>query len=237
MRDELRALAKLGEIDLSAADLDKELKAIPAKLEEQRANLNHLEQLLAMERNQLGDAERLKSAQALEASQRSEMLARAKAKGAKARNAREAEAAEREVDAVRRTMREREEEAGKLHDAIAKVEASLSQHETEFEGFRTLFSAEETAAKARLAELEVERAKALEGRDQVVAKLPPVVVKRYERVREKRGAGVAEVIDGTCQGCRLHVPPQQFIQIQRCEGVEQCPHCLRLLYFKPSIED
>jgi len=47
------------------------------------------------------------------------------------------------------------------------------------------------------------------------------------------GLAVVEVRGGICQGCRMHVPPQLFNEIQRnLERVFVCPSCQRILYFR-----
>jgi predicted nucleic acid-binding Zn-ribbon protein len=59
MRDQLRALARLSEIDASAGDIDQELKDIPARIADMRADVEKLEAMLQRERQELEDAERL----------------------------------------------------------------------------------------------------------------------------------------------------------------------------------
>ena len=98
MRDQLRALAKLAEIDTSASDLDQELQQIPQRIEEMRGDVGRLEAMLERERSQLAEAESLKTSHQADTATRNESLARAKAKSAQARNAREAEMAEREIE-------------------------------------------------------------------------------------------------------------------------------------------
>ena len=237
MRDELRALARLSEIDASAMDLDRELAEIPTRIDELRGNVAKLTQLLDMERRQLDEADALKRSHEQQVSEATDSLARARAKSAKARNAREAEMAEREVEAVRRTIKDREDERERLMTALAKVGASIEDHERELEELRQIFEKEEAAAKVRMEELQGERNKVVVGREAITAKVGKALLGRYDRVRLKRGSGVAEVVDATCTACRILLTPQQFIAIQRGETVEQCPSCLRLLYYKPTIED
>jgi predicted nucleic acid-binding Zn-ribbon protein len=58
--------------------------------------------------------------------------------------------------------------------------------------------------------------------------------RRYEMIFSRRG-GLAVVLvrGGICQGCRMHVPPQLFNEIQRnLERVFVCPSCQRILYFR-----
>jgi len=237
VRDQLRALAKLAEIDGSARELDQELREIPARVDGMRLDVQRLESLLAAERGQLAEAERLDRVHHEDLASRNDQLSKARGKTAKAKNAREAEAAEREVEAVRRGIRERDDEHLKLAEAIEKVKASLGEHEKEFENLKSLFREEETKAAGRIAELEVERGKVLQGRDAIVARLPRPIASRYQRIRDQRGVAVAEVVDGTCKGCRMQIPAQQYNVLRRGETIEQCAACQRIIFHRQVIED
>lgn len=237
MRDQLRALDKLSVIDAAAREVDLELREIPARMDELRADVQRLEDLLARERAHLADAEKLLASNDEEIARGNDMLGRSKAKAAKARNAREAEAVERELEAVRRINKEREAEKEKLVAALDGERKTIEGHAGEFEELKGVLAAEEEKARVRTAELEVERAKVVQGRGEVTAKLQKPVLRRYEMIREKRGIGIVEVKDGICTGCRMALPPQQFIVLQRAEAIEQCPSCQRIIFFRPSIEE
>ena len=237
MREELVALAKLAEMDGSARDIEAELKQIPQQLEELRNGVQMLENLLAQEREQLAQAEALKIQQTTELKERNEGLQRARKKVAQASNAREANAAEREVDANRRSMKEREDEIKRIGDTIEAKTASLGEREKEFEEAKTLLQSQEETSKTRVAELEEQRAALLNGREDLVAKVPKMVVKRYERLRPSIPNVVLVLKDGNCTGCRMALPPQLFIELQRAEQLHQCPHCQRIIIHKSVVED
>ncbi|MFW6050511.1 MAG: zinc ribbon domain-containing protein [Myxococcota bacterium] len=237
MRDQLRALAKLSDIDSAARELDTELDEIPRRIEEMRSDVRRLEGLLSKEREQLSEAEGLKKSQEEEIASRNDAISRAKIKGAKARTPKEADAAEREVEANRRAIKEREDEVLRLDEVIEKVRSQVEQHQGELEELQRMFQQEEEKAGSRTAELQKERAKVLEGRDEVAASIPRNLLSRYERVRSRFGTGVAVIVDERCTACSMALPPQQFIQVQRGEDVVQCPSCLRILLHKPLIED
>jgi predicted nucleic acid-binding Zn-ribbon protein len=78
---------------------------------------------------------------------------------------------------------------------------------------------------------------ALHGRDDLAALIPKEMLSRYDAVRLRRAAGVAEVKEGICQGCRMAVRPMQYIVIQREEGIERCAHCQRYLYWGPWLAE
>lgn len=237
VREQLVALAKLGRIDASTQDVDRELAEIPKEVDSLRESVALLEGLLAKERNDLEQAQKLRDQQDTLLKEASDSIARAKAKTAKAKNAREAEAVERELEAARRTVKEREAEREKLNAAIATVQSSLTQHETEFSGLKELLATKDAEAQAKMAVLQAQRSEALHGRDDLLPFIPKDMLARYDAVRGRRQAGVAEVKDGICQGCRMAIRPMQYIVIQREEGIERCAHCQRYLYWGPWLQD
>ena len=237
MREELVALAKLAERDDSARDIDAELKQIPAQLEELRGSVQMLESMLAQERDQLAQAEALKGEQSAELKERGEGLQRARKKVAQASNIREANAAEREVDANRRSIKEREDELQRIGETIQAKTASLAEREKDFEEAKGVLQTQEESSKARVAELEEQRGKMLNGREELVAKVPTNVVKRYERLRTGIPNAVIVINGGNCTACRMALPPQLTIELQRANELHQCPHCRRIIIHKSVAED
>lgn len=237
MRDELVALAKLAEMDDSARDIESELKQIPEHLEELRVGVQTLESMLAQERQQLNVARQLKVEQSGELKERAEDLQRARKKAAQATSAREADAGEREIDANRRAIKEREDELARIGQAIEAKEASLTEREKDFEEAKGMLQSEEESSKTRVAELELERGKLLGGRDDLLVKIPKTVVKRYERLRTGIPNAVIIINDGTCTACRMALPPQLTIELQRADALHQCPHCRRIIIHKRVVED
>ena len=229
MREELLALAKLAEMDDSARDIDAELKQIPQSLEELRDNVQTLETMLAQERQQLAEAEELKVQQSTELKERNEGLQRARKKVAQASSIREADAGEREVDANRRSMKEREDELGRIGQAIEAKTASLAEREKDFEEAKGVLQSKEESSKARMTELEEQRAQMLNGREDLVAKVPKAFIKRYDRLKTGITNVVIIIKDGTCPGCRMSLPPQLNIELQRGDELHQCPHCRRMI--------
>lgn len=236
MREELVALAKLAEMDDSARDIEAELKQIPQHLEDLRASVQTLESMLAQEREQLTAARTLKTEQSAELKERNEGLQRARKKAAQASSIREADAAEREIDAVRRSIKEREEELGRIGQAIEAKEASLTEREKDFEEAKTVLTSEEESSKARVEELEQQRGVMLKGRDELVARVSKGTVKRYERLRGGMPNAVIIIKDGNCMACRMALPPQLNIELQRANELHQCPHCRRIIIHQTVLD-
>jgi len=206
--EQLAALARIAEIDAEALRSDTELK----------------------------DASALLAAQEDELQNQNQALARSKAKSARARNMREADAVERELEVIRRSMKDREEERQTLKAAIDKRNEKMGKHETELAELRKFAEEERQKADTRTAELQQVREKVMAGRRELAAKIPADVLRRYEMIRDKRQAGAVAIKNGICLGCNTSVRPNQAIAVLRGETFEQCPRCQRLLFSPEAIK-
>ena len=236
MREELVALSKLAAMDAAAVNYDQELKDTPARLESMAADVAVLETLLARERAQLDEAEGLRKRLAEAIHERVEGLARGRSKLAQAQNTKESDAGQREVDSFRRSIREKEGELGATDDALAAKRAAMAQREIQFAEAREILSSEETKSGTRLVELRVEREKVTSGRDELLKRISVSNVKRYERLRTKYMDAVVVVGDGSCPGCRMALPAQLFINMQRGEELTDCPQCRRIVIYRALVE-
>jgi predicted nucleic acid-binding Zn-ribbon protein len=237
VQDKLRALIRLAKIDASAREIDDQLRGIPRELDDRRAAIRALEALVAGQGVQATEAEKLLTAHDEELKQRTEMLSKSKAKGAKARNMREADASERELESIRKSIKDAETEKERLQGLIAQTRGALSGPATALEEQKTALDAATIASESRLAELRAEREKIVVGRDRFVNELPKPLYRKYERLRPTLHPLVAEVVDDTCTACHKKIPAQLSNTIMKSEDFHQCPHCLRFLFSKDMFLD
>ncbi len=236
VREQLRALVNLAEIDAKARGLDDRLKGIPLELEERRQAVKRLEDLVQRQRNALSEAERLLGVQETDVSSRNEALSKAKAKGAKAKNGREAEAAEREVEAVRRSIKDGETQRDALKERIAKMRATLTEPETALADAQAELAAAESEVDAKLQTLRQERSVVVTGREVFAKQIHKDHMRIYDRIVKGKPPAVCEAVAGVCAGCRMAVPPQRYAQIQRGE-ILNCQMCQRFLYTKSVLDE
>lgn len=234
MLEELRSFAKLAEMDGAARAYERELKELPERLESMRHDLSILESLLDAERAQLAQAKSIREERGLDLKLKVEALQKAKAKGSQARNLREVDAAEREVEANRRGIKEREEEIAEVEGIIESKERLLEERDTQFVEAKGILVAEVKAAEERIAELEALKSKALAGREELSAGVPKRMMKMYERLRTRHKYDAATIVesDGICQSCRMALPAQLAIEVQRAEDFHQCPQCKAFLVYR-----
>lgn len=237
MRDQLKALVKLAEIDSLAKDIDDRLKGIPLELEERRQGVKRLEELVARQKATITEAERLFTQQETDIATRNDQLGKSRSKSAKARTMREAEAAERELETVRRTIKDGEAERDRLKERIEKTRAGLVEPEKALAEQKAELELAEVASESKLAELRIEREKTLVGRAEVAAKIDKTQLRTYDRLRTKLSPAVAEAVNETCTACRIAIAPNRFLQLAKANEIMSCMHCMRILYVKSALED
>ena len=68
---------------------------------------------------------------------------------------------------------------------------------------------------------------------QKIANIKSEIVKRYQRIREKKdGVAVVPIADRFCGGCSIALPPQVINDVLKGEELVACRNCLRILYLK-----
>jgi predicted nucleic acid-binding Zn-ribbon protein len=156
---------------------------------------------------------------------------KAREKLARCRNEKEANAAQREVEEIRRMHREREFEIQKLVGLIGDARADLAKVDAERASIAEQIDETQGEAvekvrglEAQLAEQLAKKAKALDG-------LSRSLRGRYETVSNKRGSGVAAAVGGSCSACHIEISPMMYQEIMRLQELFTCPSCLRILYY------
>lgn len=227
----MRAFARLAMMDGEASGYERELRDLPMRVEALRKDVQLLEVMLQSERTTMEEAAKIKEERLLDLKVKAEALTRAKQKGGQARNLREVDAAEREVEANRRGIKEREEEIATIDATLEEKKKVLAEREAQFLEAKGILDQEEAETAARLKEVTAKRDVMIEGRDELLAAVPSRHRKRYERLRGASKYDAVSIIDadGSCKSCRFKLPPQLFIEVQRAEDFYNCPQCAAYL--------
>lgn len=236
MKEQLRLLQKLQDIDTQTKEIQTTIEQVPAKLAPAKQDLEKLASMLEIERQQLADTEKWRADQEDIVRREEEALKHAKAKLSEAKNARDFGAASREIDNKKRSIHDREQEILKVYEALEIGREKLASHEEDVAKLRAHVEGEEEKFADTLKELAAKAEEITAGRPEVEAAIEKSLLDRYNKVMQRRGTAVAEVIDGVCQGCHMSLAPQLAIQVERGESIQSCRHCGRLLYVAEATE-
>jgi hypothetical protein len=154
------------------------------------------------------------------------------------RNEKELGLAKREVDLLKEETGQLETELVGVMEEAEAASARLATAESELGRLVAERDTEAITLKQKLERLAVEIERERAARRAILEGVDGELRQKYEMIFSRRGGlAVVEVQGGTCQGCRMRIPPQLFNEIQRREKVILCPNCQRILYWRSDAEE
>ncbi|OGQ90253.1 MAG: hypothetical protein A2289_20135 [Deltaproteobacteria bacterium RIFOXYA12_FULL_58_15] len=230
MRQKLIDLHEIQKIDLEIRDTDKNREAFEACLQELENSVKAVRTEVETLTTQRED--NLREAKTLEGTVQAENIKIRKweTRLNEIRNQREYLALSREVEASKRANREAEER-------ILELMAHREQLDKQLDVLQDRLAEEEVDCATERARVEREMkqsndsvAKSTARREILLPNIPVGLLKKYDSIRKARhGIGLVTVIDGSCQGCNMRLPPQLYNILQRGDTLEQCPACQRII--------
>jgi uncharacterized protein len=232
MQAQIESLERLSTIDAALSLLLEELASERQALLDKKQYLEELDAKLTKARASIAEMDRLRGELIQETRQMSVQIEKSREKLSRCRTEREANAAQREVEELRKLYRDRELEIDKLGALVDQARGEVESTEAEHSALAAELGQSEGASLSRLNEVEVQLAAQQDVRKEVVAKVQPVLYRRYELIRKRKGSAIAFTQEGTCSACHMTLPPQLFQQLMRGTDFGQCPSCNRILYFR-----
>jgi predicted nucleic acid-binding Zn-ribbon protein len=164
-------------------------------------------------------------------------IERSRERLSRARNEREVNAAERELDELRKLQRDRDEEIKKIIGLSEQARTGIQEGDQRRQELEAQLEGSLEGVTRTVADLE-EKLGVLQGkRTEVLARLPKMVARRYESLRTRRPVPVAQTTTGVCLGCHIELPPMQFHEMLSRTRFDECPNCHRIIYYSPPPED
>ena len=153
------------------------------------------------------------------------------------KNAKELQALQREIEIMRQTNGEIEEELIRIMQEIDAVKAQIQGKEAEMATMQEEWLKKQKDLENQIHDIDEAVSQAATRRQSIAAQVAGDLISRYELIFSRRGGtAVVEVSAGICQGCFMNIPPQLWNEIIRNEKLHLCPSCQRILFVKPAEE-
>lgn len=237
IQPQIVALENLARIDEELAELESKLTQEQVALGEKRGHLQGLEQKLSSTSGSIGEMERLRGELLSEARQIGAQMERSREKLARCRTEREVNAAQREVEELRKLYRDREVEIQKLGPLIEQARAESESIVEQRTAVSSDLGESVGDAESKMGTLQT-RVATLRGEREIAIKdVQPVLYRRYEMIRQRKGSGLCHTTHGTCSACHIQISPMLFQVLRRADEFDRCPSCARILYYRPPAPD
>jgi predicted nucleic acid-binding Zn-ribbon protein len=147
-------------------------------------------------------------------------------------NAKELESIQHEIENLKRRRSDREDEMLGLMEVREELERRAAEAQATSDTLRDRVESVGGAALEELTSIQAELEAKVSRRQVVISEIEPDVLELYEDLRkQKKGIGVAALVDGVCQGCHEQLSAMELDKLKRVEGVKRCEHCRRILVF------
>jgi predicted nucleic acid-binding Zn-ribbon protein len=120
-------------------------------------------------------------------------------------------------------------------DAVEAARTATENAETLDREASDRKEAEVREIEARAERLEAELAQLNAERDAVGPMLDVAILAAYEKIAKRKRPALALVKHDTCEGCRVGIPAQNYIEILKGEELVTCGNCQRILLVPEMI--
>jgi uncharacterized protein len=153
------------------------------------------------------------------------------------KNTKELQALQREIEQIRQSNGDLEEDLIRVLEEIDRIKAELKAKEEEAALMEEEWQQRQEEMQSKISGIDQLVSEAYTLRKTIASQIAGDLISRYELIFARRGgSAVVEVSGGICQGCYMNIPPQLWNEIIKSEKVNLCPSCQRILYYKPSVQ-
>jgi len=240
MLPDIKLAIRLQDIDSRAAELTREISALPKHTAIIEKKLESHERKLEADRAALTANQKDRKAFDNEIQVQQQKISKLKDQMLGAKTNEQYRAFQHEIEFCEKEIRRAEDGILELMTASEPLDRNVKTAEGALKQEKAQVEKEKQQARERTAGDQRELDELQAERKNLASQMAPHVLAAYERVRKsRRGIAVAEAIDGRCSQCHMALRLQFFQDLKRGEQVMQCESCSRILFYNPpqSIEN
>lgn len=236
MREQIEILASLQNVDREIKEKSGAKAALLAELQKKEEEIRAKRAEAALLMNERSERDKLRQEKERGLQDEGKKAMEKRMRMNRIKNIKELQALQREIDQIKQSSAQLEEELIKVMEGLEACAASLKEKEEELNKMEEEWRKRRSEIETQVAGFEQAVADASQLRQTLAAQLNGDLVERYELIFSRRGGtAVVAVSEGICQGCYMNIPPQLWNEIIKSERLNLCPSCHRILYYKPAV--
>ncbi|MBU4345654.1 MAG: hypothetical protein KKC73_09600 [Proteobacteria bacterium] len=233
MKEQIDILVRLQKNEIEADDIKSKLSDVSKKLDSFDAGLKKFEQSIIDEKSLLNDLSKKYRSYDSDAQTSLALVKKSQEKLRAVKTNREYQSLLKEIEELNAKNSRAEDEMLLGLDRIDETEKGISVKQGEYSKLEQVINSDKETivqeaelGKERLAKLEIEC-------NEISSKAKPELLKKYIMVKQQAmGIAITSVKGAVCNGCNMNLPPQMYNELQRCDSLEFCPNCQRIIYWE-----
>ena len=225
-------LKDLQALDFELKELQQHLDQIPNQISDFELDLDENQNVVNQARQVLEDQQQAQRRTENEVASFREQLSKYKTQLMEVKTNKEYQAVLREIETIEQRIGKKEDqilelmlvaedrlgEAAALEKECRQKDAEILKKKTEVQSFLS-------RAENQIVEVDSRR-------KSLVGAIPSSLVARYQRISKARvGHVLAQIVDGSCQGCNVVLRPQLIAEVKTVTRIATCEACNRILYY------
>lgn len=233
MRDQIEVLASLQSLDqrvrnqmITKDEVLKEIRLKDQEVEAKRADEG-------VHRSQWEEKDKIRREKEKQLQEEGKKTTEKRMRMAQIKNIKEMQALQREIDLIKQSNSQLEEEVIALMEELEGEANALKEKKKELKALEEQWTEQRNGFESQLAEIEQAVAEDSKGRGELTARLNGDLIGRYELIFSRRGGlAVVTVSGGICEGCHMNIPHQLWNEIIKSDKLILCPSCHRIIYYE-----
>lgn len=236
MSPDIQRITRLQSLDLRAAELQREIAALPKHIAQIEKQLDQHIRKLEADRAALTGNQKDRKRLEDDIKVQEQKISKLRDQMLQAKTNEQYRAFQHEIEYCEREIRKCEDRILDLMGEAEPLEKNVKAAEESLKVEKQQVEREKDHARDHTAKDQEFLAQVTEERKGIVQALDPKLYSTYERIRSKwKGVAVAEATDGRCGACQIALRPQYYQDLKRAEKVMLCESCGRILYYNPPV--
>lgn len=237
MRETLKMLTKLQEIDQKVDQLNHSKIDLPAEIETLKKQVQDLDDNIADGQAKLAQLEKERREQELGLETAQDRLKKYQQQLNRIKTNREYDAIQTEIDVQKTSISEYEESILNIMTTSEELTETLEECRQELETLKVQNVPKWEQLEIDLSSIEDKLAIQQDHRKNVTVRLKGRLLVAYERIRKgKKGLAIVPIRKRACGGCFKTLPPQKIQEVRRTDSILTCENCGRILYWDENLE-
>lgn len=237
MREQIEILVSLQNVDREIREKSSVKEVLLAENQKREEGLQAKKIEVALLKAEWAERDKLQQDKEQVLQEKGRKVMETRMRMSRIKNIKELQALQREVDQIKLSNAQLEEELITILEDLETRAASLKEKEEELKKLEEGWKEKRGEIETQAAEIEQAVTEAAAARQAIAVRLNGDLIERYELIFSRReGMAVVAVSEGICQGCYMNIPPQLGNEIMKSERLILCPSCHRILYCKQTVQ-
>ncbi len=238
MISQIKLLRNIQKIDVEIYKYKNELSALSKKRDATLEELSVVEQSIAKKNEKIRELDARKSKIEEEIKVEKNNLKKWEARFNESKNSREGIALMHEIEVLKKALDEMEEEVLKILEEIDSFKKLISEEEKELNALKKRLAEEEEELNSKSKGINEKISTLTNERQKELSGIKPEILSEYDRIKERRnGLAIVPIVNGSCAGCHMDIPPQLFTKVYAAISIETCPSCQRIIFIEEILDE